>query len=238
MEYTVAHLAKHSIKRQKLFAFTSSLLSNALSGDQYTSDCSDLVSHLSQPLEMWNASRSSLISDLGAFKHLLRLRIWHKPMSLEEHGISPGISRLHSTNDILERSGGQHTACHNPSPVVVVGGVVIRFVAHSLKATFSTVIPGTPKDMGPPYGKRDPYYSHMITDSYGSGMGIVCVPLTIRGSHVLGSPWKSHWPLLGLILASQLDYQTWKFVTVIMAIVNLPPGPRTPPRNKALLRAY
>ena len=25
-----------------------------------------------------------------------------------------------------------------------------------------SVIPGTPKDMGPPYGKRDPYYSHTI----------------------------------------------------------------------------
>ena len=27
--------------------------------------------------------------------------------------------------------------------------------------------------MGPPYGKRDPYYSHIFRDSYGSGMGIV-----------------------------------------------------------------
>ena len=32
---------------------------------------------------------------------------------------------------------------------------------------------GTPKDMGPPYGKRDPYHSHIFRDSYGSGMGIV-----------------------------------------------------------------
>ena len=32
-------------------------------------------------------------------------------------------------------------------------------------------LPGTPKDMGPPYGKRDPYYSHIFRDSYGSGMG-------------------------------------------------------------------
>ena len=31
----------------------------------------------------------------------------------------------------------------------------------------SQVIPGTPKDMGPPYGKRDPYYSHIFRDSYG-----------------------------------------------------------------------
>ena len=37
----------------------------------------------------------------------------------------------------------------------------------------SRVIPGTPKDMGPPYGKRDPYHSHIFRDSYGSGMGIV-----------------------------------------------------------------
>ena len=38
-----------------------------------------------------------------------------------------------------------------------------------------------------------PYYSHIFRESYGSGMGIVWVPLTIRGSHVLGGPWKSHW---------------------------------------------
>ena len=44
--------------------------------------------------------------------------------------------------------------------------------------------------MGPPYGKRDPYYSHIFLDSYGSGMGIVWVPLTIRGSHVLGGSLK------------------------------------------------
>ena len=31
--------------------------------------------------------------------------------------------------------------------------------AHETKDN-SRVIPGTPKDMGPPYGKRDPYYSH------------------------------------------------------------------------------
>ena len=36
-------------------------------------------------------------------------------------------------------------------------------------------LPGTPKDMGPPYGKRDPYYSRIFRDSCGSGMGIVWV---------------------------------------------------------------
>ena len=35
----------------------------------------------------------------------------------------------------------------------------------------SRVIPGTSKDMGPPYGKRDPYHSHIFRDSYGSRMG-------------------------------------------------------------------
>ena len=35
---------------------------------------------------------------------------------------------------------------------------------------------GTPKDMGPAYGKRDPYYSHIFRDSYGNGMGIVVGP--------------------------------------------------------------
>ena len=38
---------------------------------------------------------------------------------------------------------------------------------------FSRVSPGTPKDMGPPYGKRDPYHSHIFRDCYVSGMGIV-----------------------------------------------------------------
>ena len=51
---------------------------------------------------------------------------------------------------------------------------------------------GTPKDMGPPYGKRkrDPYLPIPLPCSNGTlnGMGIVWVPLTIRGSHVLGGP--------------------------------------------------
>ena len=44
--------------------------------------------------------------------------------------------------------------------------------------------------MGPPYGKRDPYYSHtvpislgILMGSYGSGMGIVWV----RGP-IIGGP--------------------------------------------------
>ena len=35
-------------------------------------------------------------------------------------------------------------------------------------------LPETPKDMGPPYGKRDPYYSHTIPISLGILMGVVC----------------------------------------------------------------
>ena len=42
------------------------------------------------------------------------------------------------------------------------------------------------KDMGPFYGKRDPYYSHIFRASYQSGMGLVWV----RGP-ILGGPWKS-----------------------------------------------
>ena len=42
-------------------------------------------------------------------------------------------------------------------------------------------VPGTPKDMGPPYGKLDPNYSHIFRDSYGSGMGIVWVRGPIKG---------------------------------------------------------
>ena len=34
-------------------------------------------------------------------------------------------------------------------------------------------LPGTPKDMGPHYGKRDPYYSHTIPISLGILMGVV-----------------------------------------------------------------
>ena len=43
-------------------------------------------------------------------------------------------------------------------------------------------------------GKRDPYYSHTIPISSGfeNGSGMGC-KLTIRRSHVLGGPWKSHW---------------------------------------------
>ena len=40
-------------------------------------------------------------------------------------------------------------------------------------------LPGTPKDMGPPYGKLPklfPYHSHIFKDSYGSGTGIVWGP--------------------------------------------------------------
>ena len=53
---------------------------------------------------------------------------------------------------------------------------------------FKGDIPGTPKDMGPPYGKRDPYtiptyHSHIFRDSYGSGMGIVWGP---RGPIIRG----------------------------------------------------
>ena len=35
---------------------------------------------------------------------------------------------------------------------------------------------GTPKDMGPPYGKLPilfPYHYHIFRDSYGNGMGVV-----------------------------------------------------------------
>ena len=33
-------------------------------------------------------------------------------------------------------------------------------------------LPGTPKDMGPPYGNRDPYHSHIFRDSnMGVGLG-------------------------------------------------------------------
>ena len=37
-----------------------------------------------------------------------------------------------------------------------------------------------------------PYHSHIYRDFDGNDMGIVWVPLTIRRSHVLGGPWKSH----------------------------------------------
>ena len=46
---------------------------------------------------------------------------------------------------------------------------------------------GTPKDMGPAYGKRDPYYSHIFRDSYGNSMG----PAYHKGVPLLGVPGKS-----------------------------------------------
>ena len=41
--------------------------------------------------------------------------------------------------------------------------------------------------MGPPYGKRDPYYSHIFRDSYGSGMGRVWEAYH-KGVPLLGVP--------------------------------------------------
>ena len=52
--------------------------------------------------------------------------------------------------------------------------------------------------MGPPYGKRDPYHSHIFRDSYGSGMGIVweafhkgvpLLPLILGSIVVFGDLW-------------------------------------------------
>ena len=59
-----------------------------------------------------------------------------------------------------------------------------RLTSHEISMGFS----GTPNNGTPENGKRDPYYSHIFRDSYGSGMGIVWVPLTIRGSHYWGVP--------------------------------------------------
>ena len=43
---------------------------------------------------------------------------------------------------------------------------------HLFSAIYSMGFSGTPKDMGPPYGKRDPYYSHIFRDSnMGVGLG-------------------------------------------------------------------
>ena len=41
--------------------------------------------------------------------------------------------------------------------------------------------------MGPAYGKRDPYYSHIFRDSYGNGMGIVWEAYH-KGVPLLGVP--------------------------------------------------
>ena len=38
---------------------------------------------------------------------------------------------------------------------------------------------GTPKDMGPPYGKRDPYHSHIFRDSYHKGVPCPCGSLEL-----------------------------------------------------------
>ena len=48
-------------------------------------------------------------------------------------------------------------------------------------------LPGTPKDMGPPYGKREPYYSHTIPISLGILVGIVWEAYH-KGVPLLGVP--------------------------------------------------
>ena len=50
-----------------------------------------------------------------------------------------------------------------------------------------------PQQWDPLYGKRDPYHSHIFRDSYGSGMGIVWVPLTIVGGPIVEGPWNHPW---------------------------------------------
>ena len=47
---------------------------------------------------------------------------------------------------------------------------------------------GTPKDMGPPYGKRDPYYSHIFRD-YHQGVPLLGVPgITLEFVPILKGP--------------------------------------------------
>ena len=54
---------------------------------------------------------------------------------------------------------------------------------------FKGDLPGTPKDMGPPYGKRDPYYSHIFGDSkMGVGLGNSMGPAYHKG---VPCPWGS-----------------------------------------------
>ena len=51
----------------------------------------------------------------------------------------------------------------------------------------SRVIPGTSNNGTPETGKRDPYYSHISWDFYGSGMGIVWGPRGPMSLGVIGS---------------------------------------------------
>ena len=55
------------------------------------------------------------------------------------------------------------------------------------RCVFKGDLPGTLKD-DPENGKRDPYYSHIFRDSYGSGMGTVWGP---RGAGLSG-PLRVH----------------------------------------------
>ena len=64
------------------------------------------------------------------------------------------------------------------------GAIPPGFVSkHILSMGFS----GTPKDMGPPYGKRDPYYSHTTPIRIRKDMGIVWEAYH-RGVPLLGVP--------------------------------------------------
>ena len=85
----------------------------------------------------------------------------------------PLLQNLHPSAEWLDnvplrsrRAGNSlQTFAHEKSQRIFTGLVKVPFIQG--KFLF-----GTPKDMGPPYGKRDPYYSHTIP--------------------ILGGPWKSH----------------------------------------------
>ncbi len=70
-------------------------------------------------------------------------------------------NRLH-----VERAN-ESEACQSERPgsiedveAALLDGAEANFWVMGRPRNWSRVIPGTPKDMGPPYGKRDPYYSH------------------------------------------------------------------------------
>ena len=50
------------------------------------------------------------------------------------------------------------------------------------------LVKGNSRDQWDPPMVSFPYHSHIFTDSYGSGMGIVWVPLTIFGGPIIGGP--------------------------------------------------
>ena len=66
--------------------------------------------------------------------------------------------------------------------------IVLKVARHTIHHLINGILDRDPQGHGTPEnGKRDPYYSHIFRDSYGSGMGIVWEAY-YKGVPLLGVP--------------------------------------------------